>query len=362
MPETPPSALMNRPPRAFVPELDGLRALAVLAVMACHTHLMAPGWLGVNLFFVISGFLITGILLDTRENPHFFRNFYTRRFLRIFPVYYLVLFGAAVTLAALGRHQGALPYYFCYLQNFVISNASLHPNAPEPLSHTWSLAVEEQFYLVWPLIVFLVRDRKMLRGLCVFLFMLALGLRALLCLYYRNSMLAYMYPFTNMDALGAGAFLAVALRIDREKFFARAEGAMTAARIMLILSVAGLFVYHFVPPNLKGVGLIGGIEPLNADRLFLAPGGWLWPSIFAVLFALLVMSAHCRIPRASWLACKPLRFIGKISYGIYMYHYLLCGITRAWWFVLPASLAAATVSWYLIEKPCLDLKDKLAPD
>ena len=171
----------------FIPELDGLRAIAIILVFLHHSRAQLPvvnmttfylgwyfgqGWMGVDLFFVLSGFLITGILLETRETSNYFTGFYARRVLRIFPLYYLVLTAVIVggSLLNVPKITATLPVpqdrwlYFCYLMNWVgLWRGHFGANS---IGHFWSLAVEEQFYLVWPLIVWMVRPRTV-RGLPV---------------------------------------------------------------------------------------------------------------------------------------------------------------------------------------------------
>ncbi len=189
------------PPRSpdgpiHVPVLDGLRGLAILLVLLHHfANVYAPsawtrnawhrvvgsGWCGVDLFFVLSGFLITGILHDARRGPGYFRNFYMRRVLRIFPLYYGVLAalflaypllaGSHQRFAALAEHQ---PWLWLYAQNFkVILSGDWVPCG---MNHFWSLAVEEQFYLFWPFVVFACRRRTLLH-VSVALVVLALAVR-----------------------------------------------------------------------------------------------------------------------------------------------------------------------------------------
>jgi len=166
-----------------VPALDGLRGLAILLVLARHTanelqpgrgldvavkRVLQVGWSGVDLFFVLSGFLITGILLDARGGRHYFRNFYMRRSLRIFPVYYgslfvtfavLPFFVATPLFAVLQRNQ---LWYWTYLVN-VLSPLTGGTGTPYNTAHLWSLAVEEQFYLLWPAVVWVSGPRRLLR-------------------------------------------------------------------------------------------------------------------------------------------------------------------------------------------------------
>jgi peptidoglycan/LPS O-acetylase OafA/YrhL len=176
----------------YVPTLDGLRGIAILVVMLFHYmtgsyhwpvlkqvfRLCRMGWLGVDLFFVLSGFLITGILLHTKSRPHYFRNFYVRRTLRIFPLYYVVLLGVFTvgalvsslhtpTFLALQHRQVYLWTYSVNWVNWFRSDLLFVADWIEA-NHFWSLAVEEQFYLVWPTVVFLLSSRT-LSSLCVVL-------------------------------------------------------------------------------------------------------------------------------------------------------------------------------------------------
>src|SRR5262245_35087776 len=180
---------LEPPPRltGHQPGLDGVRGVAILMVMAIHfvgdstartlgqTLLVKAagyGLLGVDLFFVLSGFLITGILLDAKNRPHYFRNFYALRTLRIFPLYYavlavlLLLIPAVTTLSPLleqAREQQG--WLWTYTTNFYVAYTSSWRSLTY-VTHFWSLASEEHFYLVWPLVVFALR-RKALERVCV---------------------------------------------------------------------------------------------------------------------------------------------------------------------------------------------------
>src|SRR5690242_7378387 len=156
----------------YIPQFDGVRGLAVLMVLIGHSafleRLPHAGMLeyarfSVDSYFVLSGFLITGILLDSKGSEHYFRNFYARRALRIWPLYYLLLFLVFV-VAPLFLHSmrataaGVWPAFVFYVQNIALVYRDTYPFA---LGATWSLAVEEQFYLTWPLLVFLLRRRAL---------------------------------------------------------------------------------------------------------------------------------------------------------------------------------------------------------
>src|SRR5690625_4685275 len=176
-------------PHQYVKELDGVRGVAILLVILFHcfpSPLTGLGWIGVDLFFVLSGFLITGILIDSKGNKRYYSNFIGRRILRIFPLYYLVLFIMLFLLPLIGRgfssgsnysfylrHQG---WFWSYLQNWLFSFHGFPKNLI--LSHFWSLGVEEQFYLVWPFLVLLLPKKLLLKS-SIFLCMTAIIFRML---------------------------------------------------------------------------------------------------------------------------------------------------------------------------------------
>ncbi len=316
---------------AHVPVLDGIRGLAILLVMARHgtfyagvhafdrwlNYFVWSGWVGVDFFFVLSGYLITGILLDSRGGPRFFGNFYARRVLRIFPLYYAVvlvtflvlprLVGAAQA-ARFGRISGEEPYYWLYLQNFVMARAGV-PRHPI-LDVTWSLAIEEQFYLLWPTVVYLCSPRAVAR-VSVALVAIALASRVV-CAWVLHLPPYSIYVLTpcHMDTLAAGAFLAVR---------AREPGGLAA-----------------LAPAARRIGPAAGLAALAllvGERLaglsdFYQPG---WGPISGVVFgtlltpafgSLLVLAVTAppegRLHR--FFAARGLRFFGVYAYGLYLFH------------------------------------------
>jgi peptidoglycan/LPS O-acetylase OafA/YrhL len=148
----------------MIPGLDGLRAVAVIMVMLFHQHILEFGWAGVQLFFVLSGFLITAVLYR-QKGAHlgpYIQRFYWRRFLRIFPVYYayLALLSLLIAVRLVPKDVSShLPYAFAYLYDFVYAQGVLTPS--KTISHFWSLSVEEQFYLVWPFVIFFCTKRTL---------------------------------------------------------------------------------------------------------------------------------------------------------------------------------------------------------
>jgi peptidoglycan/LPS O-acetylase OafA/YrhL len=351
-----------------IPALDGLRGLAILLVIVFHftvtdrgadgvrrvvLHATSAGWIGVDLFFVLSGFLITSILLDAKGTEGYFRNFYMRRVLRIFPLYYGTLFVAFVLVPLIHpvavRNQWAL---WAYLANFF-------PPRGSAFIHFWSLAVEEQFYLVWPAVVLLL-GRRWLMGVCVALIATALACRFQRVLTGANTELTYYMIHCRMDSLAVGALIAIAAR-GRDGMAALAKPAKVTMGACLVLLGAIYVANH---------GFFG-----YADKRVQSIGYTLLALFFGSLLVLTVLAAPgAALGRA--FNTPALRFFGKYSYGIYVVH----GLLHPWvnhQFPLKAmpkgalffaavggriligtaiSVAAAVLIWHLYEKHFLKLK------
>ncbi len=369
----------------YIPELDGVRGAAILAVMAYHvarvltytgSHeqtvqgLLSTGWIGVDLFFVLSGFLITGILLDAKGRASFFRTFYARRVLRIVPVYIVFVAVATIVAPALGwttpqdadtlhRAQG---WYWTYLVNVLIARQGWRA-AVWHTGHLWSLSVEEQFYLLWPAIVFASSRRTLLR-VAVALGVCAVVGRAALVMAGGPTVGMYVLLPARVDGLIVGAMLAVLARDP--------EGWRQLRRLMPFMAVAAV------------VALV-----LIYRRDLLAPTEtWTeiaaYPSLALLGGAAIISGIDPRggsIARRLW-AHPLLRFFGRYSYGLYLWHQLAFA-----WFaahILPpsrlpviagshlpghalfivlafaVSVGWALASWYLVEYPFLRLK-RFAP-
>jgi peptidoglycan/LPS O-acetylase OafA/YrhL len=345
----------------YMPELDGLRAVAILSVMAFHLQLpfCSLGWAGVFLFFVLSGFLITGILLDAKSDRHYFRNFYARRALRIFPIYYVTLF--ALVALAIGTHKTIhdAGWYFAYLQNYLLGVNSFLPAFPAAFDHSWSLAVEEQFYLLWPLAV-LVLARRALLGLCVALFVGAGMARFAVADLTGSFSLAFTPLACVVDSLAAGAILAVLRRSP-------AAGACGKGLGYTAVAVGGGSALLIIAHNGLERFWTGWMAGPSINHLLLTS--------LAILFGGLILVA---LDRETYLAAVlrlgVLRHLGKISYGLYMYHWPLllflpgllkkCGWDPRFRYWLPIYLVVtylvALASWHFFEKKLIALKRHFA--
>ena len=311
-----PSSITVPQAPSFVPGIDGLRGLAILGVLLFHfgiSHL-SLGWTGVELFFVISGFLITRILLASRDNAHYFRNFYIRRSLRIFPIYYLVIivYFAVCLFQHDYAHLHGFPFYLVYLQTIPQLKSNL-TDAPM-LIHTWTLAIEEQFYFLWPLAVLFLRGRKFVVALvtvCVF----SLALR-FVTLGWESPFLILGWLPAQLDSLAAGALLAYAGGAVSGERFRRGSAiafCVGVAALGLIVAKTGLWVYW---------------TPLTWSHLPTSP---VFLSALACMFAGLIGLTASDHPLTRWLNFRPLARYGKVSYGIYLFHpYVFWFIDSIW--------------------------------
>jgi len=363
-----------------MPELDTLRGAAVLLVLLFHGFyfiagaarfhgpvrwfllLTNVGWTGVNLFFVLSGFLITGILLDSQSHPEYYRNFYLRRALRILPAYYAVL----LLVLAVGRTDLTtrhVSWGFFGLSLVYLSNVTMLLGVPMQYAVLWSLAVEEHFYLLWPAAVRSF-SRRALPWICGCFIAGSAALRALY--YWRHCDYGAPYTWLVLDGLAWGALLAICAR-----------GKLSARNGMLRFGLActissALLVLVLVPAGIMSSGsFVGGVFRISLINSFFAG---------IVAIALAVGTG----PWKTILARPTLRFFGEISYGLYLIHMLAFdivdrflgrwGLDVSWTsgtaaLILGRFVAGATLSvsiaylsrWYF-EEPFLRLKEKFAAE
>lgn len=265
-------------------------------------------WIGVNLFFALSGFLITGILWDTLQRPNFFRNFYARRALRIFPLYYGVLLTLLALTPILHFHWNGWQYlYLTYTANlafFGMGGLGLHFIN---INHFWSLQVEEQFYLVWPLVVFRIHKQLSLIRVALITCLCVLGIRTFLVIFhahFTNKYLTMGPTFSCLDNLLYGCTLALLLRTTyRAKTLAFAPKVFAfcfSCLLLMAIQGHGLRFYDSAIQQTIGASLIG-----------------------IGCAALIGMALHPQSRTARFFDVAILRFFGKYSYGLYVYHYTL---------------------------------------
>ncbi|MCW5653226.1 acyltransferase [Hydrogenophaga sp.] len=362
-------------PHSHVLALDGIRGVAILLVLCYHLarslavefdfvnrfHLVASfGWVGVDLFFVLSGFLITGILYDSKNHAHFFKNFYMRRALRIFPLYFcallfLLLLRAAWPNLGLYGHQSDI-WLWLYLTNFVIAVKDY--GSFGLMDHFWSLAIEEQFYMLWPFVVFAL-NRRGAMAMALAMCMAAPLMRTAFAVTQDNPAALYVLSPFRMDSLAMGALLALAIRggaqgIAPQKLRRPAMWAGGAAALGLLLTVAATrnVSPHTLPMETYGFSLV---------------------AVVGVCTIVLSMTTRLRQVFENGV----LRWFGKYSYGLYVWHPIL------WMIIFHSELARSVrggdgtgemigsiavavvvlfvfvmASWHLMESQFLKLKGR----
>jgi peptidoglycan/LPS O-acetylase OafA/YrhL len=353
-----------------VTALDGVRGLAISLVLLAHVFpfqarsvpervllvLTSTGWIGVQLFFVLSGFLLIGILVDEKGSVFYFQRFYIRRVLRIFPIYFVFLV-ALSTILAIRPALGGICYW-TYTANF----KDLIPNCSqiEALGPLWSLSVEEQFYLLLPATIALCsRD-----GLVRVLIIAGTGsilLRAILVIGFNALTPAFAWTPTNLDGFAAGGLTALALRSEAGLRWLKKASPTVFLTALAFFSGLGL--------GNRSFGWL--IQP----RTSLVLGA---PAVVVMSAGLIGLALTSNSVGAA-LSCRPLRVLGKYSYAIYLFHTPVSelvrnGIRRASHSTPPfadvifaglisvfLSLVMAIISWRLIEAPLLRLKARLAP-
>lgn len=357
---------MDRP---YYKKLDGLRALAVFGVMISHwihfdfIQTCGFGFWGVNLFFVLSGFLITELLLrqiyQKEESASILKKFYIKRTLRIFPIYYLVIIFAFILNLDNSRNLAL----FSFLYTLNIYN-SFSGNVGDALSHIWSLCVEEQFYLIWPLLLLLIKPRYH-QKLIIAAVLFAILFRLTLYLLHVNHFEIYSYRMMPacMDALGLGALLAY-LKLNKED---QLKKILNISAIPIILCSLYLFLVFFERQ-----------ENIFSEILlrFLVSG---------CSFFIIGRSLYSSKKRLVLLfENKTVQYLGKISYGLYLYHMIVSALLNGWFskiwnginfnkfgvlkynsylvsfpLFLVITVLVASLSYYFIESPFLNIKEKL---
>jgi len=341
---------------SHLPALDGLRAVAVFTVVASHSNLpvRVPGDLGVSAFFVLSGFLITRLLVRERERTGevSIRRFYLRRTMRIFPAYYAFLLLSYALDARAGQlwSNALLANTLTYTVNY-FNAFNHHPSTS--VAHAWSLAVEEQFYLLWPLafVILATRGRRAVVTGVSLAALAAVAWRSWLFLGARVDP-SYVYNAfdTRLDNLAVGCLLALVVDYDT---VVAAAGMVAKRSWFPIVTLALLLTSRIATPESYHYSIGFTVDAL----------------LVATLIVQLLQLYGTRL--WSWLEWRTVRYLGAISYPIYLYHQWgasvgrrIAGDAHAFEFAagVIATIALASGSYYVIERPFLRLKARYAPE
>ncbi len=352
------------PPPAADPritELDALRGIAAVAIVIFHSNVrrFPWGWAAVDLFFVLSGFLITGIVLRHGGTRGFLPRFYARRALRIFPVYYLVVLGLVVCGGILPRPNDprGLIYELTYTQYVPYYWFAESPRYSPYLGHTWTLAIEEQFYLVWPALILLAgRSRAWVAGLSL---ATVAGSFAMRSMGFSVALLG-----ARADGLALGGLLAAILTAP--------EGGLRIASRGLRAGLATLAVASALV--LAALAAFVGMAATDAFPRWTGTVVLAFSTLWLGIIGLVVI--HSGHPRLAVLRRPRLRWLGTVSYGLYLYHFLVLVISgdvyrrlglrgQPLWREAPTiglCFVVAALSWKYIERPILRWKDRFAYD
>jgi peptidoglycan/LPS O-acetylase OafA/YrhL len=345
-----------------VKSLDGLRGIAVSLVVAFHFGIFAPGWVGVQIFFVLSGYLITSILLREKDRPfgEYAGRFYWRRSLRILPLYFVYLAACCAAYIITGAPKSFSadwPFLATYTANFArLRESDIGP----AFVHLWSLAVEEQFYFLWPLLAYFLPFALFRRAVIALLLVcpfIRLGLYFIFQGYDldwigRN---IYCLPISQFDAFAAGAAI-VLWRLDR----LRNAGYWLIAGIVLLgaCGFAVLLHDHYFYRSAAKAGL-------GYSMYLLSCWGFVWG--YSLLNLVSVLGIICALQsKLKLLENFALVRVGKISYGVYVYHVPIGLLLHTAEFSKPLELAlqlslilaVSALSFRFIETPFLRLKDR----
>lgn len=358
-----------------IPSLDGLRGLAILMVLVFHyagsaskrphnpfTGVIADfisfGWTGVDLFFVLSGFLITGILYDARKKPGYYRDFYVRRALRIFPAFYLLMAIYLGLTPFLHLHWKVGHLFFLVYLGYPAALIWQDLQVISPfvaVVHLWSLCAEEQFYLVWPWLIAKAWNKRVILWMCAALSGCAILLRVTIIGLHLDPSWAHGFLPCRMDSLALGAALAV---LTRSPWHLRVQRWSTPVFVM----AAGLMVL-----------ICAARHSVDLSDPLIATAGY---SVISIAYGALLLSCLMANSWSSHLfSLKVLRLFGRYSYGMYLYHLPLAAVlhplkntliarTRSDFAggaaylitAIAVNLAVAAVSFHFFESPILNLK------
>ena len=301
--------------------LDGLRAIGILLILTKHFFEnfinLQICWVGIDLLFALSGLLITGILIETKEDSKYFQKFYVRRILRIFPLYYFVVIGFTIYVYFLSNSpesfnyfKNNIGYFYTYTQNwYFIKNGN--PSGAY-LNHTWSLAIDEQIYIFWPLFIWLCKTKKQLMYLCggilIFSLCFRIGYNIYLSQHTPVNPYAYMYhTLCRIDSFGAGALLYCLLRFK--------HSFLTSKRMLYIggTSLLLFLVFIFLDNSTDYTGY------------FMRNFGITVAGIHSTFWLYLGVKKNNKVVNFIF-SSRVFIYLGKISYSLYVYHFLLLAL------------------------------------
>ncbi len=347
--------------RGYMIQLDSLRFFAITLVTIEHwlynsfiNKILPTGFLGVRLFFVLSGFLITLIILKGRNKlspsyrkRNFWKSFYIRRFLRIFPIYYISLI--ILFIFNIGNVQELLGWHLTYTSNiFYFFNQGLKGIE----SHFWTLSIEEQFYIIWPLLLLITPNKYLFKTICSFV---VIGLLSRIVLLYLEYDYILTFPLATFDSFGIGGIIAYIFYFKEDKissFLSWKKNIIWSINLLLFIIVLLL--------------------PLPYDRTI-----WIWkvllPLVSSVFFAWFIVKAAIGFNGVLKIILEFRLFVylGKISYGFYIFHifvgylllkniqYELDNITIYVLYYI-STIIIASLSWFIIEKPINNFKRRFS--
>lgn len=364
-----------------IKELDGLRGIAIILVMSLHlfgwavhftentvlkfiTNLTTIGWAGVDIFFTLSGFLITSILLHSKNNEYYFKNFYARRILRIFPLYYLtiaivILFVPNLEPEFIKNLKFSLPIMLLYGQNWLLLyDPDLLTNY---LGVTWSLAIEEQFYLIWPPIIQLFSRERLIKYIFGYIILLSL-IQTITIFFFENvsriTFFYYLSSFTRFEEMLIGGLLAIWLTYD--------NALETLRRFSLPIFISGMLLFVIICL----LSLPNSLEPVN--NIWITLGGYKLLGVLTVGLIGIFITYPAENYIRRFFQNPLLIFFGNYSYSMYLFHEIFGLILYSFFlknnfhgtifffiFLLLVSIIIILVSlltWHLFEKHMLNLK------
>ena len=361
----------------MVQGLNSFRFFAFFAVFLFHLDYFDFGYMGVHAFFVLSGFLLTPIIIGMKEHlptNRYFINFYGRRSLRIFPLYffYLILISIIAYVAIehynydvndrLARAREQMIYAATYTYNFFAMSSSYEQT--QTITHFWSLAVEEQFYLIWPLVIYLLHKTSVKRALIIIIvsgpiIRFILGYLAKTDtndIFYSYEMVVYTFTLSNFDAFAIGGYFAL---------YGKNLNNLKILLGFIILVGIGLLQDYLTGIEFNFTSF--GYEGFMKDGY-----KYIWAySLFSVLFAVILVNVKDKVFFPLIFENRALAYLGKISYGLYVYHFPIVYFANHELanipfyirspLILALTIIVSALSFHFLEKRFLDAKDKLFP-